>query len=235
MSSSGCLDVDFGHGRKCKMQLLFPSKTVRRIFPDADEEDFDPYFQTVIPNGYIPVDDISSEMLDPRYDFECPDARDDRIFGDEDDDPVNPNSDPLDILLARLPEEDNEGSYDRWCNEDYFFWLLSPFFKDVSACEDYHDADGITFTQSSRQCFRAPEGHDLRHYHLHHKVTYGPNGEHITRYRRIGSHGIHGRKPSRPKHVTVRGACVRADIICSSRRGPRCVGLVATPRNCKGK
>lgn len=67
------------------------------------------------------------------------------------------------------------------------------------------------------------------HKHLHSKVVYGPDGERLTKYSLVESHGVHGRKPSRPKRVTVRGATVRADIMYGPY-GPRYVGLIAEVR-----
>lgn len=218
--------VDLGCGRVYKMNLLFPSKMVRRVLPDADEEDCDPCSHEIVPFGYIPVDAISSEMLDPCYGIECDEERDDRIFGDEEDDPVNPNGDPLDILIAA--EESNKGYDHGWDAEDY------AFFRAMHEPVEVFDVDGQSFAHSGQYCVHARQYSDCgMHYHAHHKVTYGPHGERITKDVRIESHGVHGRKRVRPKRVTIRGARVRADVVCSSRRSPRCVGLVATPRKCE--
>ena len=42
------------------------------------------------------------------------------------------------------------------------------------------------------------------HPHLHHKTAYGPSGERILKYVPVESHGVHGRKPRRPEHKTIR-------------------------------
>lgn len=192
-------------------------------------------------------------ILGSRYSFESEDERDNRIYGDDADDPVDPNGDPLDMLIAaeesaaksgvrryvlRTNKNDTQkcsrfvlvrkaGFGIRRHAEDY------AFLREMEEPTKVFDVDEINFGHGSRQRIKTLLCPEKQNYHAGRKVTsYGPHGKQLVKHVPYESHGVHGRKRARPKHVTVRGAHVRADIVLSTRRGPRCVGLVAAPRKC---
>lgn len=208
VSKNSLAAVDLGHGRVCKMHLLFPESAVHSVQPDADE---------------------SVEFSDERLECDCAPSAEDIIIAIEEGDE--------DFLrkhgLTHLLEGDvDEGTHDfreieanPFENENRFrnvqFLNIPESIPTPDICDE------VCIAERS-----LPGNPWFDRSHFHHKVTYGPHGERIERYSIIESHGVHGRKPRHAKRVTIRGARVRADIV-QGPRGPECVGLVAEPRQQK--
>lgn len=205
VSKSDLRAIDMGDGRIHKMHLLFPAVAVHA---DADE-----------------CADDGDERLEPDY---VPSAEDVLIaISDGDEDFLGAHG----LLYLLDPDSDvddvhPDGAQDVHCDDENRFDNVVFLGRD-----DPLEDDGAAFDLSSGfdlECCRHPEKCET-HKHLHSKVVYGLGGERITKCTLVESHGVHGRKPSRPKRVTVRGATVRADIMYGPY-GPRYVGLIAEVR-----
>lgn len=149
--------------RTNRHSLIFPS--VKRTV-DLDEP-IDG-LEELEGTGYVPIDDVSFEMLRPDYQ-EDPDDRESRIWADD-------AGDPLDILIAREEAGSNvfaDGD-DEWGNN-----MELPREGDEAI-----PMNGSRLHEVFRQT-RDQENNRIHHYY---------------------SHGIHGRKPTKPKRVTIRKA-----------------------------
>ncbi|OGZ18519.1 MAG: hypothetical protein A2494_01815 [Candidatus Lloydbacteria bacterium RIFOXYC12_FULL_46_25] len=203
VSKSDLRAINMGDGRIHKMHLLFPAVAVHS---DADEyaDDRDEKFEP----DYVPsAEDVLIAISDGDEDFLSAHGLLYMLDADSDADDIHPVCD--------------DGAH---CDDENRFDNVVFLGRDDPLDEGPEDSCGALFDEPCCHLDKCET-----HKRLHSKVVYGPEGERITKYALVESHGVHGRKPNRPKRVTVRGATVRADIMYGPY-GPRYVGFIAEVR-----